>query len=124
MQEGVGEGLFFDSTAARATLFNTPTNNPFIVIAQFQSTLDSKKLMSIVGEEILESNEEECIDITGHEKEFLPPISIYEIKIIIDKSLEKKNYLFFRIDKKKFLKVSMKAIVETNTEVSFEKVTR
>jgi hypothetical protein len=119
--------------SVKIQLFDTKENDPFILISQFNSTINFsnvKKLLELNNSngleldnlKILELNDIETMNITGYKKGFIPPISIYGIKIIIDSSLENKEFLFCRASEKSFLKVPLKAIIEFNDDVVFEEI--
>jgi prolyl-tRNA editing enzyme YbaK/EbsC (Cys-tRNA(Pro) deacylase) len=107
----------------KVQLFNSKKIEPIIIITPFHSELNTKIIKSIMGEEeIIEMNDKEAIEITGYRKDCIPPISIYGIKIVIDKSLENKKILYSRVGEKKFLKVSLNEILKTNDDITFEEI--
>jgi hypothetical protein len=111
------------TAAVKIQLFNTPKNNPFLTIIPFQSELNLSKLKKLVdSDEIIELDSRECVQITGYKKDFLPPISIYGIKIIIDSSLENKKSIFAKIEDKKLVEALMEEVTETNDDLIFEKI--
>jgi hypothetical protein len=137
------------SCSVKVQLFDTEENDPFILISQFNSIinfsnvkkilalnnsdiaelndlnvpeLDNSKTLELDNLKILELNDIETMNITGYKKGFIPPISIYGIKIIIDSSLENKEFLFCRVSEKSFLKVPLKAIIDFNDDVVFEEI--
>ncbi len=106
-------------------LFNTKSNNPVITIIPYHSELNISMLEKIMGEEeIIEIDSTECLEITGYKKDFLPPISIYGIKTIIDSSLESAKSIFARIGAKKFLEAYMNEVLDTNSDISFEQIVK
>ncbi|MDD3084054.1 MAG: YbaK/EbsC family protein [Candidatus ainarchaeum sp.] len=111
------------SSTVKIQLFNSKNNNPFIVITPFQSELNFEKIKLIMLEnDLVEQNSDESVEITGYKKGFIPPISIFGIKIIIDYSLKTKNFLFCRVSEKSFLKVFLKSVLETNEDILFENI--
>jgi len=107
---------------AQTNLFATDKKDEFLTITSFGKKASSEKIEKIVGEEVLELNEEECLELTGYKQRFLPPVSIYGVKIFIDVSLENLDYLIFPLSIKKYLKISLEEILSFNDDVSFERV--
>ncbi|MDD4251186.1 MAG: YbaK/EbsC family protein [Candidatus ainarchaeum sp.] len=114
------------SVAIKIRVFNTLKNDPVLLITRFNANVDIQKIKEILllddDEDLIELTSQECVNITGYKKGFIPPISIYGLKIIIDSYFEKKEYLFCRVDEKKFLKVPLASIIQTNDDVVFEKI--
>jgi prolyl-tRNA editing enzyme YbaK/EbsC (Cys-tRNA(Pro) deacylase) len=107
----------------KVQIFNSKKNEPLIAITPFHSELNIKIIKLIMGEEeILEMNDKEAIETIGYGKECVPPISIYGIKIIIDKSLENKRVLYSRVGEKSFLKVPLSEILKINDDITFEDI--
>ena len=103
--------LFISAKKEEILTINHPGKNPQIEV-----------LEKLIGEDLLETNEEECLSITGYKKHFLPPISIFGIKVIIDSSLEKLSYLVFPLSTKKYLKIPLEEILSSNEDIVFEKL--
>jgi len=114
---------FSSNSVLQIKLYNTVNNNPFLVMAPFYSKINEKKLCALLSEEeIIECNADEVFNITGYEKGFLPPISIYGIKVIADESIKEKKNVFCPINEKQFLKVLVQAIIDTDEEIVFEDI--
>jgi len=115
------------SSTVKIQLFNSVKNEPVIIITHFNSELDLKKIKKLLllkdNNDLIEQNNDETINITGYKKGFVPPISIFGIRIILDSSLEKKSFLFCQVSEKTFLKVPTQSIIDYNDEVIFEKIT-
>ena len=121
--KAVSSKLIPPNLAVDIKLFNSGKNDPLLVVVPHSSEIDFSVVNELLEGEAIEMDERETIDITGYKKNCLPPISIYGIRIVIDSSLENKEYLFCKSGEKQFLKASMKDILETNDDVSFKKIT-
>ena len=107
----------------KVQIFDSKNDSPFITIIPYHSELDIPVLKSIVNVgDFLELDTFESVDITGYKKGFIPTISVFGVKIIIDSSLENKAVLFCRVGEKSFLKTSMTSILDTNNDIVFEKI--
>ena len=107
---------------AQSKLYLSKDNDEILVITDHGKDIDIEKLETISGEELIEVNNEECLERTGYKKEYLPPISIYGVRIIIDAKLEHYGYLIFPVGSKKYLKIPLEEILSYNDEVVFEKL--
>ena len=114
---------FNPKTIVQIKLFISAKKDEILTITPFGKEPQIEFLEKIIGEELLESNEEECLKITGYKKEFVPPISIYSVKVIIDPMLENLNYIIVPISTKKYLKIPLEEVLLFNDDVSFEKLT-
>jgi prolyl-tRNA editing enzyme YbaK/EbsC (Cys-tRNA(Pro) deacylase) len=110
------------SKAVKLQIFNNQKNEPIIAVSPFHSELDIQKLSNLLGEELIELNNDEAIEITGYKKNFLPLISIFGIKFILDSSLERKDKLYCRVSEKNFLESPMEEILEYNEDIEFENI--
>ncbi len=116
----VSKSIFPKNLIIKTQLFVTKDNITYLTIVPFYEEVNFSKLKLIINDdEFLEANDKECFDITGYYKNFLPPISIYGINLLIDNSLKDKKTLICRINEKQFLKAQMSEIIENNDEVEF-----
>jgi len=113
---------FNPKNIAQINIFGSKKKDEILTITSFGKKASIEKIESIIGEEVLELNEEECLELTGYKKRFLPPISIYGVKVFIDVNLENLEYLVFPLSIKKFIKISLDEICSFNEDVSFEKI--
>lgn len=114
------KNIFPKKYLVKLKAFITKENDLFITIIPFNLEIDFEKLKNIIlEEEFLELNEDECFDITGYKKNYLPPISIYGAKIIIDTSLKNNELLISKTDEKQLFKAQMNEVLEYNDEVEF-----
>ena len=107
---------------AKTNLFISSKKDEILVITSFGKELLIENVEKIVGEKLLGINEEESIELTGYKKNYIPPISVFGIKVIIDSDLENLRYLVFPISIKKYIKLPLEEILSYNEDVSFEKL--
>ena len=99
---------------AKCTLFISG-NISLISITHFKETPLIEKLKEIFGfKNLKHADNEKTEQITGYKKDSLPPISVYGAKIIIDEKLMNKEFLFFEIADRKFLKITPNDIILLN----------
>jgi len=98
----------------------------FLVLTPRKALIDMEKLGKALGTSpmrLREAEQSDCLDVTGYKKDFLPPVSIYGITIIIDKKLEKFKKLFFPLENDCTLEISLDEILGFNEDVVQEDVT-
>ena len=79
--------------------------------------IDPKKLAKAVGaKEAKPVALEEAEDITGYGVEFMPPISIYGVKVVVDSKLFVAEKVKCPISAEQVLEITPKEIVESNDE--------
>ena len=113
---------FNPKTIAKTNLFISSKKDEILIITSFGKELLIENVEKIIGEKLLEINEEESIELTGYKRKYIPPISVYGAKVIIDSDLENLKYLVFQISIKKYIKIPLEEILSYNEDVSFEKL--
>lgn len=117
------KNIFPKKYLVKINAFITKENDLFITIIPFNSKLDFEKLKEIIlEEEFLELSEDECFDVTGYEKNYLPPISVYGANLLIDTSLKNNELIISRTGEKQVLKAYLSEIIENNGDVKFVKL--
>jgi prolyl-tRNA editing enzyme YbaK/EbsC (Cys-tRNA(Pro) deacylase) len=107
------------SSVAKAEFYVNNSGEEFLFVFPFNSKLELSKLKQLTkSSELVSPDPEVTLDATGYAKGFLPPVSIYGVKVFLDKSLENKNYLFFQVGENSFLKISPDSIIEANEDSS------
>jgi len=105
------------SNLIKCKLFLTESAQ-IIVISLATDKSDLEKIKRVLGaKEIFAADEKQAIEITGYEKNFLPPISIYGVKVLLDKGLSKHELLYCNISEASCLEISLKEIQENNEDV-------
>jgi len=113
---------FNPKNIVQINMFASISKDEILTITPFGKQPLIDILEKISGEELLELNEDECLGRAGYSKAFIPPISIYGVKIFIDSTLEDREYLIVPLSTKKYLKISLEEVLAFNEEISFEKL--
>jgi prolyl-tRNA editing enzyme YbaK/EbsC (Cys-tRNA(Pro) deacylase) len=113
---------FNPKNIAKTIMYNSKTKEEVLLIIQVGKNFEKGVLEKIMGERLLRLNDEEAFELTGYRKNFIPPISVFGVKVIIDVALENLNYLIFQISLKKYLKISLEEILAQNEDITFEKI--
>jgi prolyl-tRNA editing enzyme YbaK/EbsC (Cys-tRNA(Pro) deacylase) len=102
------------------------SENNMLLIAVFPADkiLSEEKLISASGfSELKKVSSEECIGLTGYSSESLPPISVYGVKTVIEKSLFLQQEVFCAGgDKMHFLRISPDEIKEFSENPAVEEI--
>ena len=113
---------FNPKNIAKVNLFRSKSKEEILVITSFGKEIDIKDIEIVVNEKLLELNEEETIELTGEKKGYVPPISVYGVKVMVDVDLENLNYLVFPLSIKKYLRIPLREIISQNEDISFEQL--
>jgi len=65
---------------------------------------------------LMPADESETQRITGYEYGFLPPVSIYGVKVLVEKSLLEKEYACVLVGEDVTLRIESEAILELNED--------
>ncbi|MAG21726.1 MAG: hypothetical protein CL943_00275 [Candidatus Diapherotrites archaeon] len=94
-----------------------------LIISLRANTLDYPKMQALVG--VVEPLEEEQVkETTGYKKEFLPPISIYGLRVLIDKKVLEKESVHCILSHEKTLEISPQEIKDFNDDVEVVDITK
>jgi prolyl-tRNA editing enzyme YbaK/EbsC (Cys-tRNA(Pro) deacylase) len=96
------------------------------VLCLFPSNLalDLSKAEKVVGKPLKVAEEKQVLEITGYKKDFLPPLSIYGVKTLIDKKVLKKETVFSAAgSSSKLLKISSKELIKAAFNPIVEDIT-
>jgi len=107
---------------ARTTMYLSKEKDEYMVIASVGKEFPIEKLEEVTETQLLEMNELECLEKTGYKKHFVPPISVFGVRVIIDSALENFDRLIFPISSKKYMKILMEEIFSSNEDIIFEKL--
>ncbi len=102
------------ATAIKCMLFKC--DNEDVLAVYFASKeIDPKKLAAAVeAKEAKPVALEEAEEITGYDLEFIPPISIYGIKVVVDSKLKIAEKIKCLINPEQVLEITPKEILEAN----------
>jgi len=91
------------------------TKTPVMAIVPFEKEFSLKKAAKAAGlGELTIAGEKDTVKLTGYEPGFIPPISVYGVKILLDKSLSEKLAIGFKVTDEKTLRIDPRAIISEN----------
>ena len=101
---------------ARCNLFFAGTKT-VIAVHLAKERLNQEKLMLALDTGDLQSADDtKAMDTTGYSLEFIPPISVYGVTLVLDKKIETYEKLRFPIAEEKTLEISAEEILQSNEE--------
>ena len=95
-------------------------SSAFLVLFPAGKKLSIEKLAKTINlgfTKFHEATEKECLEITGYKKNFLVPVSIFGVKLLIDSSLKKFDVLYFFLENDKTLEIPLTEIIEFNDDL-------
>jgi prolyl-tRNA editing enzyme YbaK/EbsC (Cys-tRNA(Pro) deacylase) len=96
---------------------------PVLAVLLAGNRVDEKRVKGIVKAGTLEKpNQIQTEDITGYAQEFLPPISVYGVTVLIDSAVMEKETVNCVVGEEKTLSIAPKEIKEFNEEAVVEKI--
>lgn len=91
------------------------TKKPVLAIVPAGKRISLEKLVKEAGyKKLREATEKEAFNITGYKKDFIPPISIYGVRVLIEESLMKRDFLHILIGEEATLKISPEEIISSS----------
>lgn len=113
------------SSAVKVEFYFNGAGEEFLFIFPLESRLELSKLKQLTrSQELISPGVEETLEATGYGKGMLPPVSVYGVKVFLDKSLEGKAYIFCQIGENSFLKISPDSVIEANEDVAIEIISK
>ncbi|MCD6246981.1 MAG: hypothetical protein J7J87_00920 [Candidatus Diapherotrites archaeon] len=115
-----------NSNSARCELIiRKPTTlKPLLLVHLCKDSINLKKIAKMFTDELRIPEARETFFVTGYKKEYLPPISIYGVIIIMDKKAARKEKLYFLVDEERTLMITPQEIIKANEECLIEDITR
>ncbi|MCX6801163.1 MAG: YbaK/EbsC family protein [Candidatus Diapherotrites archaeon] len=109
------------SSAVKIEFFLANSGEGLLLIFPHNSKPDLQKIKRIAGcESISHASADETLEFAGYEKGFLPPVSIYGVKVFLEKSLQGKEFLFCKVGENDYLKISPDSVAEANEDIKIE----
>ncbi len=100
----------------RCRLFSSPSCDVLAVYFS-DDKISLEKLKALLKSDIIEHmGLARAEDITGYEAEFMPPISIYGIKVVVDRKVMESENVKCLVSEEKTLEISPKEILEANDD--------
>lgn len=118
-----------NENGAICKLLVSESQEAFLILYRYHNKLDSEKLKKVLkeftSEKIHEADSVEAERITGYKAEYLPPISIYGVRLLIDKkAAECSADLYFFTAPEETLIISPREIIEMNDMYSIVDITK
>ena len=92
-------------------------SDSFLLASPAEKHPDLQKIKNAVSAKDIEVPDAKTIlETTGYEKDFLPPVSIFGITLLLDKSIAEKEKLQCAVSDSEYLEISGKEILESSEE--------
>jgi len=114
------------SEIIKSLLFFDSENEPLIAIVAGNKKVDTKKLCEAAKTQGVRLAEpKEILEVTGYEVGALPPVSVYGVRIFLDKELKEKELVYGGGGKKDcLLSIPIKEIIEFNEKIFVEEISQ
>ncbi|PIU21065.1 MAG: hypothetical protein COT15_04180 [Candidatus Diapherotrites archaeon CG08_land_8_20_14_0_20_34_12] len=112
-----------NESSASCKLFIPRNGFPVLVVKLAKDKINAEKLQKAIAGIYQEATEENCLSITGCSLEYLPPISIYGMVLLLDKKAAQHDLLLFATAEEQTLEISPKEILELNEESKIADIT-
>ncbi|MEW6295034.1 MAG: YbaK/EbsC family protein [Candidatus Diapherotrites archaeon] len=112
------------SEIIKSLLFFDSGEEPLIAIVAGNKRVDTKKLCGAAKTQSVRLAEpKEVREVTGYEAGELPPVSVYGVRVFLDKELEEKELVYGGGGKKDcLLSIPVKEIIEFNEKIFIEEI--
>ena len=94
----------------------SPAEKPVLAVFPAGTRVSVEKAETETGLTLKPAVEKETFNVTGYEAEYLPPLSVYGVIVLVEDSLMEKNALHFLVGEEKTLRVSPTEIIDFNEE--------
>jgi len=108
---------------ARCRLFSSEKGDILAVYLASERPFFEKIAKALGSEEARPLGPEDSEKISGYDFEYMPPISIYGVKLVLDKKLASAEKLRFLVSETQTLEISPKEILESNDESTTAEIT-
>ena len=89
---------------------------PLLAIHLCKDSIDMEKIRKFFSDKLRVAESREAFQVTGYEKDYMPPISIYGVIVILDEKAANKEKLYFLVGEERTLIIEPKEIIEANEE--------
>jgi len=89
-----------------------------LLITLKSSTIDFGKVEKAFGKRVEPVPEERVEEMTGYRKKFLPPVSIYGVKVLLDEMVAGKELVVCALSKEKSLEIPVSEIKDFNDDLT------
>lgn len=121
----VNKPIMNPSSARCELIMREPTTlKPLLLVHLCKDSIDLEKVAKMFADELRIPGARETFFVTGYKKDYLPPISIYGVIVIMDKKAAEREKLYFLVDEEHTLVITPQEIIEANEECLIEDVIR
>jgi len=113
-----------NSAKCELLLRESAADLPLLLIYLCKDSVDMKKVGKRFPDKLREPSAKDALYITGYKKEFMPPISIYGVIVLLDKRAAEEETLCFPVDEEKTLVISPDEIKEANENYMIDDIVR
>ena len=92
-------------------------NDEVLLITLKASTIDFDKVEKAFGKRVEPISEERAEEMTGYREEFLPPVSIYGVKVLLDERVAEKKTVVCALSNEKSLEIPVSEIKDFNDDL-------
>jgi len=108
-----------NNSFARAVPFFDEKYNFFVVIVSSEESITAKEAESLfLGKTLSSATEKKVYNLSGFEKKFFPPVSVYEAKVALHSSIKEKKTLLFQLSHREFLLIKTTDILKASELIS------
>ena len=101
---------------AKCRLFVTDTEE-ILIVALKSSSIDFEKVKAVLGKAVEPAPEGMAMEMTGYLNEFLPPVSIYGVKVLLDERVEEKGTVVCPLSTVSSLEIPVSEIKDFNDDL-------
>ncbi|MDO8537990.1 MAG: YbaK/EbsC family protein [archaeon] len=113
------------SNIGKTILFIDEAGFGILCIISASSKINESKIIKLLGiKKLTLASPKKALEITDYEFDAIPPISIYGLKVILDKKLAENKTIYCNAgEKQKLLQISAQEIIENNEDILVEEIT-
>jgi prolyl-tRNA editing enzyme YbaK/EbsC (Cys-tRNA(Pro) deacylase) len=99
-------------------------SDEILAISLNESPLSFEKISATLGKEAAPVSDARAEQMTGYQKQFMPPVSIYGVKVLLDKRVLEKQLVHCLVGEERTLGISPGEIKDFNDDVMVVDITR
>lgn len=100
----------------KCRLFSFDKGNALVVSFSKDKVSEEKLKKALKSDSVQQVDNSQAEEITGYKAEFMPPISIYGVKVLLDNKVAESEKVRCLVGEEKTLEISPKEIIEANDE--------
>ncbi|MCX6803262.1 MAG: hypothetical protein NTY48_01685 [Candidatus Diapherotrites archaeon] len=103
--------------AAKAIPFFNEKTDLFVIVIPFDEKISTKEASKLFKETLTQASETKVLNLTGFEKDYLPPIAVFGAKVLIHKNAKTHGTLIFSLSPREYLVIT-KEDIEKSAELN------